>query len=351
MSVFTTVTQHQLSVWLRNYSLGTLINLEGISSGIENTNYFVTTSHGKYVLTLFEKLSSSDLPYYLNLMAYLSRHGIPCPSPIADLDNKFLGELNGKPASIVTCLRKIAGTSDYRCTAPKSANSWQTCICPVLSYPEKMENPRGPKWWKAAAPDVMPFLPAEEAKVLREELRFQSSYRFENLPRGVIHADLFRDNVLFNDNAMGGVIDFYFACNDVLLYDLAITANDWCLNENGELDAARTLSLLQAYHRIRPLTANEHGAWPVMLRAAALRFWLSRLQDYHLPRLGELTHVKDPAHFMHILKNHAASHVQTDAGLGLSVRLPVKHCGWQRPIGDKKCKSGKSMQNKDGNGS
>ena len=202
MSVFTTVSRHQLSVWLRNYSLGTLINLEGISSGIENTNYFVTTSHGKYVLTLFEKLASSDLPYYLNLMAYLSRRGIPCPCPVADRDNKFLGELNGKPASIVSCL---PGKSQEHPTVPdarKWAHFWRICICAAGPIPKKWKILAGQNGGSHLRPSYA-LSSAEEIKILKEELRFQSLYRLENLPRGVIHADLFRDNVLFNDGSDG----------------------------------------------------------------------------------------------------------------------------------------------------
>ena len=306
MSVFTTVTPAQLAAWLGNYSIGTLTGLEGIAAGIENTNYSVTMTHGRYVLTLFEKLQAHELPFYMGLMAHLARHGIPCPQPIANLGNESLGELNGKPASIFTCVpgADLKEVDAARC-ATIGALLAQMHLA-GLSYAASMPNPRGPHWWRAAMPQVAPFLGAGAAAMLGNEVRFQAQHRHDELPRGAIHADLFRDNVLWDGARVGGIIDFYFACTDVLLYDVAITVNDWCCSPAPALDAQRAHALLAAYNSVRPFTAAEHAAWPVMLRAGALRFWVSRLYDFHLPRAGALVHAKDPAYFERMLEQHIA---------------------------------------------
>ena len=304
MSVFTPVSESQLERWLRNYSVGAPTLLEPIAAGIENTNYFVTTGQGRFVLTLFERLPAAELPFYLELMVHLARHGIPCPAPIADLDDHYLSTLNGKPASLVT---RLEGRAVEQPTAAQCAELGALLARMHLaarSYGGYLENPRGPKWWRQAAADVRPFLDAERAALLDAELRFQSQQRFPDLPRGAVHADLFRDNAFFSGDRVSGVFDFYFAGVDCFAYDLAVCANDWCLIDpagDRRLDEARTRALLDAYAAVRPLLRGERDAWPVMLRAAALRFWLSRLHDKHLPRAGELVKVHDPEHFREIL--------------------------------------------------
>jgi len=304
MSVYTSVSETQLGAWLRAYPVGALETLEPIAKGIENSNFFVTTTQGRYVLTLFERLPAEELPFYLNLMAHLARHGVPCPAPIADRAGRILSALNGKPAALVT---RLPGSSIEAPTAAHCAALGDLLArmhAAGQSYEGTLDNPRGPKWWRSAAREVRPFLSDAQRALLDEELRFQSLYRFPDLPRGPVHADLFRDNALFDDARLSGVIDFYFAGIDCLLYDCAVCANDWCLvqaERDQRLDETKTAALLEGYARLRPFTALERGAWPVFLRAAALRFWLSRLRDLHLPRPGALVHVHDPEHFEAIL--------------------------------------------------
>jgi homoserine kinase type II len=304
MSVYTTVTPDELTAWLHGYEVGALLDFRGIAAGIENTNYFVTTSTGRYVLTLFEKLTAVELPFYLGLMAHLARRGVPSACPVADRAGRYLGELNGKPAALVDFLRG----SDISHPDPAHCAAVGAMLANIhlagASYPAHMENPRGLLWWQSVTPELLPFLSAKDAVLLGEEVEHQSAQDVNELPRGAIHADLIRDNVLFEDGRISGVIDFYFACTDTLLYDVAIAVIDWCVRRDGSLDPERTRSLVGAYSAVRPFTPCEPPLWPAMLRAGALRFWVSRLYDYHLPREGELTHAKDPAHFRKILRRH-----------------------------------------------
>ncbi|MGE5526158.1 MAG: homoserine kinase [Rhodospirillaceae bacterium] len=306
MSVFTTVTHDELSAWLRGYALGTLVDLKGIAAGIENTNYFVTTTAGRYVLTLFEKLQAHELPFYLDLMAHLADAGIPCPHPIADRSGRYLGELKGKPASIVTLLkgRDIEQPDETHCA--QVGELLAHIHIAGATYAGRMDNPRGRSWWAGVMSEILPFLDDQDSRLLQSEIDHQAKAWPAGLPHGAIHADLFRDNVLFEHGRLTGVIDFYFACTGEWVYDLAITVNDWCYAAAGALDEQRTRALVKAYARVRPFAPEEYAAWPTMLRAAALRFWVSRLYDFHLPRPGALTHAKDPAHFREILRRHIA---------------------------------------------
>jgi homoserine kinase type II len=309
LSVYTPVSESQLAAWLKQYSVGELVALAPIESGIENTNYFVTTTHGRWVLTLFERLPAEELPFYLDLMAHLARHGIPCPAPVADHADRYFSTLNGKPAALVT---RLPGRSLERPGEAECAELGMLLARMHLagrSFGGYLENPRGPRWWKRAAEDLAPHLAPAELRRAEQEIEFLSAQRHPDLPRGPVHGDLFRDNALFENGRLVGVIDFYFAGVDCLLFDLAVCANDWCLADpaaDRRLEAARVRALLGAYHRLRPLAPAEADAWPLMLRAAALRFWLSRLHDYHLPRPGELVRVHDPRHFREILELRAA---------------------------------------------
>lgn len=302
MSVYTKVTESELATWLKRYEVGAVLELKGIAAGIENTNYFVTTTRGPYVLTLFERLAADSLPFYLNLMMHLAQREIPCPLPITDRQGALMSSFNGKPSALFTRLRGSTLTRPelHHCAAVGDVLGRMHLA--GRDYAAQLENPRGPKWWRMAAAKVLPFLDDSARELLQTELAFQAQHRNTTLPRGAIHADLFRDNVLFENDTLTGALDFYFGCTDIWLFDVAVTLNDWCVQADGRIDTMRAQSFLQAYRTQRPFNEEEHAAWPIMLRAAALRFWLSRLFDFHLPRDGELVHAHDPEHFHRILQ-------------------------------------------------
>lgn len=302
MSVFTPLATGQAAAWLEDYALGRLQGLAGIAEGVQNSNFFLGTTRGQYVLTLFEQVPRAQLPFFTRLMAHLAALGIPCPAPVANRRGEYVGQLAGRPAVIVS---RLAGASASRPTPAQCAAigdmlanlhlAAQSCPPPLLAHA------RDTAWCASGAARLAPCLAAGDAALLDDEVRHQQTGRPSALPRGVIHADLFRDNVLFLGDRVSGLLDFYFAGVDDLLFDLAVTVNDWCSTAGGELDAARGNALLAAYHRRRPLLAAEQAAWPTLLRAAALRFWVSRLLDRHLPRPGDLVTQRDPDAYRTIL--------------------------------------------------
>jgi homoserine kinase type II len=304
MSVFTPVSDDEARAFLARYTLGELEGLEGIAQGIENTNYFLDTTTGRYVLTLFEKIPREDLPFYVGLMHHLAERGIRCPAPMPLQDGSFLTELNGRPAVIVT---RLAGAPHVSPT-PEQCRKVGTILADIheagLDYDAGLANWRGQAWRESFAQRVRPRLAADEAALIESENRYQSLHDDTVLPQGVIHGDLFRDNVLWDDEGEGGVIDFYFACDDALLYDVAIAVNDWCTDAFASVDPDRADALLEGYDAHRPLTDLERELWPVMLRRAALRTWLGRLEYNHFPKAAEMTIPKDHAFSRRLLEHH-----------------------------------------------
>ena len=307
MAVFTEVSEAQAAELMHSLNLGTLTQLRGIQGGIENTNYFASTDQGEYVLTLFERLTAEQLPFYLHLMKHLAGRSIPVPDPAANADGDILHTVNGKPAAVVN---KLTGQSQL---APQSAHC--AAVGDMLArmhlagadYNRSQPNLRGLNWWTETVPVVLPYLTPEQDTLIRSELAFQqhiaASSAYAALPRGPVHADLFRDNVMFDGEQLTGFFDFYFAGVDTWLFDLAVCLNDWCIDlPTGQHDAQRAQAMLSAYQTVRPLHAAERSLLPAMLRAGALRFWISRLWDFHLPREASVLTPHNPAHFERVLQ-------------------------------------------------
>jgi len=305
MSVYTEVERDDLIAFLNDYAVGQLVSYQGISDGIENTNYFVTTEQGEFVLTLFEQHEFDELGYFLDVMTFFYQHNIPSAHPAADKEGRYLKTLCDRPAALVLRLsgrgvNEVASLAQCQAIGDVLANMHVA----GQQFDSHRPTQRGPEWRQQIANTVLPLLDPASATLLQDELNFQADYANLACPSGLTHSDLFRDNALFDGDELRGIIDFYYACDEYLLYDLAVAVNDWCVNEEGLVEPSRYQALMNAYTAQRPLTAGEDESLNLVLRAAALRFWLSRLQDKLFPREGELTQIKDPDAFLKILKQH-----------------------------------------------
>ncbi|HLX23770.1 MAG TPA: homoserine kinase [Usitatibacter sp.] len=304
MSVFTPVSDDEARALLEHYTLGELEKLEGIAQGVENTNYFLTTTTGEYVLTLFENIPRADLPFYVGLMDHLAGHDVTCPAPMRRDDGAMLAEVNGKPAVIVSRLPGAPVTRPDARRCHRAGEILGAIHVAGEEYDAGLDNWRGHEWRERFAEAVAPKISRAENELITSENRFQGANDDSSVPQGIIHGDYFHDNVLWENDHDGGVIDFYFACDDVLLYDVAIGVNDWCVNPDATLDPVRTREFIAGYERNRPLEDMERELWPVMLRRAALRTWLGRLGYNYFPRDSHMTIPKDHAFSRRLLENH-----------------------------------------------
>ena len=325
MAVYTEVSFSEASLLFQQLNLGRLTMLEGCSGGIENTNYFATAEQNgdykEYVLTLFERLTLAQLPFYLRLMKHMVQRGIPVPEPSPNALGELVFEFNGKPAVVVN---RLPGKTELD---PSSEHRAQVAVMLAKmhlagsDFELRQPNLRGVAWWNETVPVVLPYLSANQKSLIQQELSYQNQVAaldsYANLPRGQVHADLFRDNVMFDTVAgkpiLSGFFDFYFAGFDALIFDLAVCLNDWCIDlQTGMINAQYAHMFIASYNTVRRLEVVELGMLAAMLRASALRFWLSRLWDFYLPRQASILKAHDPASFELILRQSTASNINFD---------------------------------------
>lgn len=319
MAVYTDVTADDLTEFLSRYEIGTLLAYKGIAEGVENSNFLLHTSAGNFILTLYEKrVAANDLPFFLGLMEHLAARGITCPQPVKNRQGGVLGKLAGRPAAIVTFLDGlwIRRPNPGHCAAVGEALA--RLHIAGKDFPDKRANALSVESWRALyaqakerGDSVRPGLCAEIAK----ELDALDKSWPRDLPQGVIHADLFPDNVFFLGDKLSGLIDFYFACTDTLAYDVAVCLNAWCFEPDHSYNVTKGRALLRSYATVRALSAAERAALPMLARGAAMRFLLTRLVDWLAVPEGALVKPKDPLEYYRKLRFHQSVKSVSDFGI------------------------------------
>jgi len=307
MAVYTEVSFEELERFLEQYDIGAPLSFKGIAEGIENTNFYLQTDRGAFFLTLYEKrVAEEDLPFFLGLMEHLAERGVHCPLPVKTRDGRSLVTLNRRNAAIVTFLTGIALRRPDAAHCASAATALAGLHKAGEGFGLARVNALGPKGWRPLAEAIHGADSIEEGltAMINTSLEELVSAWPSGLPGGVIHADYFPDNVLFVGNLVGGVIDFYFACNDAYVYDLAIMLNSWCFELDGSFNITKGQSVINAYRQQRALSDDEIHALPVLMRGAALRFLLTRTYDWLNPEPNALVKPKDPREYAKKLRFH-----------------------------------------------
>ncbi len=320
MAVYTDVSDEELEDFIGSYDIGALTSFKGIAEGVENSNYLVHTGTGPFILTLYEKrVRPKDLPYFLGLMEHLAARGISCPLPVRDREGNALKTLAGRPAALISFLEGLWVRRPGLEHCAGLGQALGRFHLRGLDFPMSRGNDLSLPGWRAlygdvseSADGVIPGL----KDVIAGELQYLEANWASDLPKGVIHADLFPDNVFFLDDKVSGLIDFYFACNDMLAYDVAVCLNAWCFEPDASFNVSKARVLLQAYERERPLTEAELAALPLLARGAALRFLLTRTYDWLNTDANALVKTKDPNEYLRKLRFHQRVTSYRDYGLG-----------------------------------